>query len=92
MSNLQTSSEQCHTRPAPTSSPGDACRRVKEAAQYLRDRYGFGSASTLNKLRCSGEGPKFVKIGRKIVVYTTEALDTWALGLMREQRSTSDRK
>jgi hypothetical protein len=80
------------TLPETSASPigQERLRRVKDAAQYLRDRYGFGSTSTLNKLRCSGGGPIFMKIGRRIVAYPTDGLDSWAIGLMREQRSTAE--
>ena len=45
---------------------------VKEASHYT----GL-SCSTLNKLRCtSGQGPRFAKIGRR-VLYDIADLDTW---------------
>jgi predicted DNA-binding transcriptional regulator AlpA len=53
-----------------------------EAAQYL----GI-SASTLSKLRVTGGGPKFHKLGRR-VVYDTRELDGWFSA--RQRRSTSD--
>ena len=46
--------------------------RVPEAARYL----GLG-ISTLNKLRCSGEGPRFAKAGLRVVVYDKRDLDEW---------------
>lgn len=46
--------------------------RVPEAARYL----GLG-ISTLNKLRCSGEGPRFAKAGSRVVVYDKRDLDEW---------------
>lgn len=53
----------------------------------LADRLGI-SASKLNKLRCTGDGPPFVKFGRD-VLYDTEAVDAW---LKAQQRaSTSER-
>ncbi len=55
--------------------------RVKEAADYL----GL-SASTLNKWRVTGKGPKFVKLGR-VVAYRLSDLHEW---LERQaKRSTS---
>jgi hypothetical protein len=64
--------------------------REKTAAEYLRDRYGHGAAKTLSKLRCIGGGPEFHKAGR-VVVYTREALDKWATGILsRPLRSTSE--
>jgi predicted DNA-binding transcriptional regulator AlpA len=53
-----------------------------EAAQYL----GI-SASTLSKLRVFGGGPKFHKLGRR-VVYDTRDLDGWFSA--RQRSSTSD--
>ena len=44
---------------------------VKEASNYT----GL-SCSTLNKLRCSGQGPRFAKIGRR-VLYDIADLDSW---------------
>ena len=44
---------------------------VKGASNYT----GL-SCSTLNKLRCSGGGPRFAKIGRR-VMYNVADLDTW---------------
>jgi hypothetical protein len=65
--------------------------RRKDAAQYLIENYGFGSARTLAKLACiSSEGPEFRKAGR-IVLYEREALDKWALAkISKPHRSTSD--
>jgi excisionase family DNA binding protein len=53
-----------------------------EAARYL----GI-SASTLSKLRVFGGGPKFHKLGRR-VVYDTRDLDQWFEA--RQRSSTSD--
>ena len=44
---------------------------VKEAAYHT----GL-SCSSLNKLRCTGQGPRFAKIGRR-VVYGVADLDAW---------------
>ncbi len=52
------------------------------AADYLKV-----SPSKLEKLRCYGGGPKFYKIGRRIV-YDRQDLDIWLEPLKR--RSTSD--
>jgi hypothetical protein len=53
-----------------------------EAARYVRV-----STSFLNKRRCSGGGPRFVRMGRR-VGYLIDDLDHW----LQEQRrrSTSD--
>ena len=53
-----------------------------EAAHYL----GI-SASTLSKLRVFGGGPKFHKLGRR-VVYDSSDLDDWFAA--RQRSSTSD--
>ena len=55
---------------------------VEEAASYMRR-----SESFLNKLRCSGGGPAFVRIGRRIG-YLQDDLDAWLVAQRR--RSTSD--
>lgn len=55
---------------------------TREAAAYLRS-----SPRTLEKYRLSGDGPPFVKIGRK-VLYEIEAVKRWAKE--RRRRSTSD--
>ena len=44
---------------------------VKEASCYT----GL-SCSTLNKLRCSGGGPRFAKVGRR-VIYNVADIDVW---------------
>lgn len=55
---------------------------VKQAAQYL-----CLSPSTLNKWRVTGEGPDFLKLGRR-VVYDIKSLDSWMAAKAR--RSTSE--
>jgi excisionase family DNA binding protein len=56
---------------------------VREAAEYVRL-----AMSTLNALRTAGRGPRFIKLGRK-VLYDTKDLDAW---LDRNKRhSTSDK-
>jgi excisionase family DNA binding protein len=55
---------------------------VLEAADYLRL-----STRTLERLRCSGLGPKYVKLGRSIR-YQRDALDEWIAG--RVFQSTSE--
>lgn len=55
---------------------------VLEAADYLRL-----STRTLERLRCSGLGPKYVKLGRSIR-YQRDALDEWIAE--RVVRSTSE--
>jgi excisionase family DNA binding protein len=55
---------------------------VKEAADYVRL-----AMSTLNALRTAGRGPRFIKLGRK-VLYDTKDLDAWLD--RNKRRSTSD--
>ena len=50
------------------------------------ERLGL-SPSFLNKLRCTGGGPPFIKIGRR-VLYAERDLEAWAAS--RRRRSTSD--
>jgi hypothetical protein len=65
--------------------------RRREAAAYLLSKYGFGAERTLAKGVVTGDTPEFHKAGR-IVLYTREALDRWALGKIGEPvRSTSER-
>ena len=64
--------------------------RVPFAAEYL----GIG-VGTLNQMRVSGTGPKFIKIGEnprtaKIVVYDTRDLDQWLE--LNKYSSTSEAK
>ena len=56
---------------------------VLEAADYLRL-----SIRTLERLRCSGQGPKFVKCGRRCIRYQQSDLDAWIAS--RVVRSTSE--
>jgi hypothetical protein len=64
--------------------------RRRIAAEYLLKKYGFGAEKTLAKGVVTGDTPEFHKAGR-IVLYTREALDKWALGKIGEPvRSTSE--
>lgn len=56
--------------------------RTGDAAAYCGS-----SASTFEKLRLTGGGPRYVKIGRR-VVYNPADLDAWLAAHRR--RSTSD--
>jgi predicted DNA-binding transcriptional regulator AlpA len=58
--------------------------RVREAAARL----GL-SKSTLDKMRCEGRGPRYVKITSKLVGYDPADLDAYAEG--RKRQSTSER-
>ena len=46
--------------------------RVPQAAAYTRV-----AESTLAKLRCYGGGPRFAKLGPRLVVYDRADLDAW---------------
>lgn len=63
-------------------TPQRKVMKTREAATYIGS-----SASTLEKLRLTGGGPPFAKIGRR-VVYRIEDLDAWLAANRR--RSTSD--
>jgi hypothetical protein len=64
--------------------------RRDAAAEYLKTTYGFGASRTLAKGVVTGDTPEFHKAGR-IVLYTREALDKWALAKIgKPQRSTSE--
>ena len=56
--------------------------RTTQAAEYLNL-----SKSTLEKLRLTGGGPRYAKLG-KIVIYGQSDLDAWTEARMR--MSTSD--
>jgi predicted DNA-binding transcriptional regulator AlpA len=57
--------------------------RTPEAAEYL----GIGE-STLEKWRCSGQGPMFERSGTRIVVYRVADLEEFLAA--RRARSTSE--
>jgi hypothetical protein len=66
--------------------------RRKNAGDYLKTKYGFGSEKTLAKLACVGGGPTFHKAG-PAALYEPAALDEWAFSKIgAPQRSTSDTK
>lgn len=46
------------------------------------------SASTFEKLRVSGGGPAYIKLGRRVVYHRTD-LDTWLEGKRRQSTSVS---
>lgn len=51
--------------------------RRREAAEFLKEGWRFGSAATLAKLAVVGGGPEFRK-ANKIVLYEQGALESWA--------------
>lgn len=59
---------------------------VQEAARTL----GL-SASTLNKLRVTGGGPRFMKLGRR-VLYDVADLEKWAVERKRNHTSAQDKQ
>lgn len=65
-------------RPA---SQGQFLLTVEEAAERLRL-----SVSILNKWRVSGDGPAFLKLGRR-VLYSVADLDAWATAGRRNSTS-----
>jgi hypothetical protein len=63
--------------------------RRKQAGEYSQRTYGFGSSRTFAKAAVTGDGPEFHKAGR-VVLYTKEAVDKWALAKIgTARRSTS---
>jgi predicted DNA-binding transcriptional regulator AlpA len=58
--------------------------RVPEAAHYL----GV-SASLLNRLRMTGDGPRYAKISTT-VTYDIEDLDTWRASKLRNSTSEQE--
>ena len=57
--------------------------RTPEAARFL----GL-SASTLEKMRLTGEGPPFVRLGARVIGYDVDLLREWLKS--RRCTSTSD--
>lgn len=57
-------------------NPKDYLRR-RQAADYLRNKFGCGSLSSLNNYARDGVGPKFILWGR-IPLYSESDLDKWA--------------
>ena len=67
------------------SNKNDIRRRVRTAAAAT---YCGSTKSTLEKLRVTGGGPVFIKLGRT-VVYDIDDLDAWLE--TKRRRSTSDK-
>ena len=57
--------------------------RTPEASKYL----GL-AVSTLEKMRLTGAGPRFLRLGLRAIAYRREDLDAWLQECAR--RSTSD--
>jgi hypothetical protein len=64
------------------NTPESPWRNVDEAAAHLRS-----AKATLDKLRVTGGGPVYTKMGKR-VIYRVDDLDAWAASKRRE--STSD--
>ena len=62
--------------------------RRREAAEYLKTNYGFGTLKSLSQGALTGDTPAFYKAGR-MVLYTHEALDAWALAKIGAPRKSS---
>jgi len=63
--------------------PNRQMLRTPEAAQYMAL-----SPSTLSKLRLTGDGPPFCKLGRT-VVYDPDDLDAWLASRRRVSTSVA---
>jgi hypothetical protein len=59
---------------------------VRQAAEYIPLAVG-----TLNKLRVTGEGPTFIKLGAK-VLYDTVDLDAWLDARKRRSATITGRR
>jgi predicted DNA-binding transcriptional regulator AlpA len=80
---LRAALESITSMAALSPKPQTRVLRTPSAAEYV----GL-SDSTLEKLRLTGDGPKFVRIGVRAVGYRIEDLDDWLAE--RIQRSTSE--
>jgi hypothetical protein len=62
------------------------------ARPYLKTEEAAGriglAAGTLEKMRCRGDGPPFLRLSPRRVVYSVDSLDKWARD--REFQSTSE--
>jgi predicted DNA-binding transcriptional regulator AlpA len=65
----------------PSDYPKRTMLNAQEAASYCGS-----SASTFAKLRLNGDGPIYVKLGRR-VVYDPDDLDTWLASHRRSSTS-----
>lgn len=71
------------TAPDTKALAAGALLTVKEAAAYLRV-----SKSYVDKLRVSGDGPEYMRLGKRKILYATADLEAWAAS--RRHRSTSE--
>lgn len=78
--------------PKASRSKGDPTEKPNEVASGLLDTWAAArrvglARQTLAELRLNGEGPRFIKLGRR-VLYDPVELDAWIAS--RRRRSTSD--
>jgi predicted DNA-binding transcriptional regulator AlpA len=66
--------------------------QISNARQMLRTEsaalYTGISTSTLNKMRLTGDGPEYIKLGRT-VVYDAKSLDDWLDANRRKSTSVA---
>lgn len=67
----------------PIIAPAPILLNVREAAARL----GL-SKSTLDKMRCAGKGPRFIKPTDRAVRYDPDDLEAWIAGRRRSKTST----
>jgi hypothetical protein len=65
--------------------------RRDAAGEYIKRRFGFGSAGTLAQLASKGGGPPFCRAGNACL-YRPADLDEWALGKIGAPRLSADGK
>jgi hypothetical protein len=64
--------------------------RPSQAADFLRENFGFGAVRSLAKMRVVGGGPNYHAAGR-LILYTEAELLAWAKSrLTGPHRSTSE--
>jgi predicted DNA-binding transcriptional regulator AlpA len=73
---------------AETNSPRSSGRpflRTPAAAQYLN----IGK-STLEKWRCTGEGPRYAALGSRVIIYNPDELDRYAEERLRQSTAPQE--
>ena len=76
---------------ASTATTHAVFMRRQQAGKYCCETYGFGAARTFAKLAVIGGGPEFHQAGR-VVLYTKESLDAWALSKLGAARRSTPEK
>ena len=61
--------------------------RLRRLSVEEASRFTGLSCSTLNKLRCRGGGPRFAKVGRR-VIYDVADLDNWLANHLKTSTSS----